>query len=185
MVQCPELWTLGAISLASKAPSTENNSSARTPTYDRRSSKRRQYSIASAATSGVTFGAGDVDFRETGRRNVEGLKDLLLQQPVLRCFQRFQRGKDFHSLADELHRRKRYALELVSDYIDAVEKAFQRVRVPIIGRDQRPDLSHWGAGVWIEKLELNSQLVAGEREHSSELPAPEYPDFHSAAAGSG
>ena len=57
--------------------------------------------------------------------------------------------------------------------------------VTVVGRDQLTDLPDGRAGIGIEEPELDAELIAGERQHPSELPAAEYSDFHSRAAGSG
>ena len=126
-----------------------------------------------------------VDWSEGRSGNIQIGKELLLQQPVLRSRQRLYRWKNLDALGDESHRRDGYALEFVRDDIHALEKALQRRVITVIRGYQLANLSDWSASVWIEESELDAELVAGKREHPSELPAAEDSDSHSLAAGSG
>ncbi len=126
-----------------------------------------------------------VDSDEQGRRDFEAEEELLLQEPILSGLERFEWWKHFHSLADEFHRRERNALELVGDYVDSVEKTLKRCPVAVIRGDQLSDLPYRSTGIRVEESELDSELIASECEHSAELPATQYSDSHSVAAGSG
>jgi hypothetical protein len=57
--------------------------------------------------------------------------------------------------------------------------------VTVVRRDQLSNLSDGSTGIGVEESEFDAELVAGEREHPSELPSTENSDSHSLAAGSG
>src|SRR5208283_2132245 len=71
-----------------------------------------------------------------------------------------------------------HVFKFIGDEVQTIDEAIKRVRVGEIGVDAQGDATHrrfWGR---IEEAELQSQRIAGERKHVTELAAAEDTDVH-------
>src|SRR5579864_6703238 len=110
--------------------------------------------------------------------NSQLLKKPLLLQPVLRRFQSRRWRQHRHAFRQELRGLYRDILEFVSDQRQTLREFLQRPVVREFCRDARSDAPYRRFRGGIEKPEVQSQWVAGQRQHVPQLPAAQNPNGH-------
>src|SRR5579859_7818305 len=122
------------------------------------------------------------DFGKRSRRNSQFLEKLFRSQPVLRRFQRFRWRIDAHVLREKSRRFHRHVFKFVSDEFQSVREFLQRIVVLVFRRHALRDSSHRSFRRWIQKTKMQSQRIARQRQHVTQLPAAENPDRHAATS---
>src|SRR5262249_8220533 len=111
-------------------------------------------------------------------RNVQLLKEVLLDQPVLCRLKRNRRRQHRHKSFQKPRAFDRNILEFVGHQLEPARKFLQCLAVVERHRHARCNASHRRFRRRVKKAEVQPQRISRQREHVPELSSAENPDSH-------